>query len=90
MSWLSGSREEPLPNRVLVLPPSPHEYEHVDSDKAGQQGHPDRVAGHSKEQLSHIFHIHRPGHKEEIAAEVGQVVTETLCPYQRALRPDLE
>ena len=74
----------------LVLSPSPHEYEHVDSDKAGQQGYPDRVAGHSKEQLSHVFHIHRPGHKEEIAAEVGQVVTETLCPYQGALRPDLE
>ena len=87
---LSESKSHHLLHICLVLSPSPHEYEHIDSDKAGQQGHPDWVAGHSKEQLSHVFHIHRPGHDEEIAAKVGQVVTETLCPYQCALRPDLE
>lgn len=43
-----------------------------------------------KKQFDGVFHIHRPGHNEEVAAEEGQMITETLCLQNGALQPHLE
>lgn len=74
----------------LILSPRPHKQEQVEPQKAGQQGHPNRVVGHTQEELDRVFNIHGPGHYEEVAAKVGQVVTEALGPHNCALWPDLE
>lgn len=79
-----------LPPVLLVLSPSPDEQEQIQPEKAGQQRHPNRVVGHSEEQLDCVLNIHCPGHDEEVAAKVGQVVTETLCPQKCAPWPHLE
>lgn len=43
-----------------------------------------------KKQFDGVFYIYRPGYYEEVAAEEGQVVTETMCLQNGALRPHLE
>lgn len=43
-----------------------------------------------KKQFDGVFHIYRPGQDEEVTAEEGQVVTETLRLQHGALQPYLE
>lgn len=43
-----------------------------------------------KKQLDGVFHIYRPGQNEEVTAEEGQVITETLRLQHGALQPYLE